>query len=87
MNEDKPLESFRADFPALKNRRSGKPPIYFDNACTSLVPQRVIDAMQDYYTKFPACGGSRSRHWFAEEVNDRIEGNPDKGIKGSRSYH
>ena len=31
-----------------------------------------------------ACSGGRSRHWFAEEVTSRIEGNSDKGIKGSR---
>jgi len=40
--------------------------------------------MNDYYAGFPGCGGARSRHWFAEEVTNRIEGNPDKGIKGSR---
>ncbi len=78
------VASIRQDFPALKNRRNGKPPIYFDSACTTLVPQPVIDALNEYYTGFPGCGGARSRHWFAAEVNDRIEGNPDKGIKGSR---
>jgi cysteine desulfurase/selenocysteine lyase len=78
------LKSTRKDFPALKNRRNGKPPIYFDNACTSLVPKQVIEAIDEYYAKFPACGGWRSRHWFAEEVRSRIEGNPERGIKGSR---
>ncbi len=84
MDNEKFLKSTRKDFPALKNRRNGKPPIYFDNACTSLVPKQVIEAMDEYYTKFPACGGWRSRHWFAEEVRSRIEGNPERGIKGSR---
>jgi cysteine desulfurase/selenocysteine lyase len=82
--DDKWVTAIRKDFPALKNRRHGKPPVYFDNACTTLVPQQVIDALNEYYTSFPGCGGARSRHWFAQEVNDRIEGNPDKGIKGSR---
>jgi cysteine desulfurase/selenocysteine lyase len=41
--------------------------------------------MDDYYRRFPGCGGARSRHWFAREVNDRIEGNPDRGIKGART--
>jgi cysteine desulfurase/selenocysteine lyase len=77
--------SIRKDFPALGTRRNGKPPIYFDNACTSLVPRPVIEAMDKYYTEFPGCGGWRSRHWFSEEVNDLIEGNPEKGIVGSRS--
>ncbi len=78
------VEQIRADFPSLKNLRNGKPPVYFDNACTTLVPQPVIQAMNEYYTGFPGCGGARSRHWFAEEVTDRIEGNEEKGFKGSR---
>jgi cysteine desulfurase/selenocysteine lyase len=84
LGNKKSLDSIRNDFPALKNRRNGKPPIYFDNACTSLVPKQVIEAIDEYYTKFPACGGWRSRHWFAEEVRSRIEGNLERGIKGSR---
>jgi cysteine desulfurase / selenocysteine lyase len=84
LDQDKSLESLREDFPALRRRQNGKPPIYFDNACTTLVPQPVIDAMTEYYTDFPGCGGNRSRHWFAGEVMSRIEGNSQKGIKGSR---
>ena len=79
-----PVENIRRDFPPLNNLRNGKPPVYFDNACTTLVPQSVIDAMTEYYTDFPACGGSRSRHWFAKEVSARIEGDVKKGITGSR---
>ncbi|MDD5339245.1 MAG: aminotransferase class V-fold PLP-dependent enzyme [Dehalococcoidales bacterium] len=84
MDSEKWAEKVRQDFPALKKKRGGKPPIYFDNACTTLVPQTVIDAINDYYTGFPGCAGARSRHWFSQEVNDRIEGNEEKGIKGSR---
>jgi cysteine desulfurase / selenocysteine lyase len=78
------VESLREDFPALQNRRNGKPPIYLDNACTTLVPQPVIEAITKYYSEYPACGGGRSRHWFAQEVTGRIEGNSEKGWKGSR---
>ncbi len=84
MYDAKWVASIRKDFPALKNRRNGKPPIYFDSACTTLVPQAVINALNDYYNGYPGCGGARSRHWFAMEVNDRIEGNEEKDIKGSR---
>jgi cysteine desulfurase/selenocysteine lyase len=84
MNDEKWVKLIREDFPALKSRRNGKPPIYMDSACTTLVPQPVIQVMNDYYTGFSGCGGARSRHWFAEEVMSRIEGNPEKGIKGSR---
>jgi cysteine desulfurase/selenocysteine lyase len=75
-------DSVRRDFPALRTLRNGKPPIYFDNACTTLVPKQVIDAITEYYTEYPGCAGGRSRHWFAEEVTSRIEGNG--GTKGSR---
>jgi cysteine desulfurase/selenocysteine lyase len=78
------LEECRADFPSLKRRRNGQPPIYLDNACTTLVPRPVIDSITQYYTRFPACGGRRSHHWFAEEVTNRIAGNIDEAIKGSR---
>jgi cysteine desulfurase/selenocysteine lyase len=78
------LEWVRKDFPSLKNFQNGFPPVYFDNACNTLVPTRVIEALNEYYNDFPACGEGRSRHWFAQEVTDRIDGNPDRGMKGSR---
>jgi cysteine desulfurase/selenocysteine lyase len=78
------LESTREDFPALRRRRNGNPPIYFDNACTTLVPSQVVEAITEYYNDYPACGERRSRYWFAEDVTSRIEGDVNKGIKGSR---
>ena len=78
------LESIREDFPALKMRRNGGPPVYLDNACTTLVPRQVIEAIAEYYTEYPGCGGGRSRYWFAEEVASRIEGGHGRGIRGSR---
>jgi cysteine desulfurase / selenocysteine lyase len=78
------LEGCREDFPSLERRRNGKPPVYLDNACTTLVPRQVMKSVQDYYMEYPACSGTRSRHWFAGEVSDRIDGNPQKGIEGSR---
>jgi len=78
------LEWVRKDFPSLKNLQNGNPPVYFDNACNTLVPGRVIEAFTEYYNDFPACGEGRSRHWFAQEVTDRIDGNSDRGMKGSR---
>jgi cysteine desulfurase / selenocysteine lyase len=84
MYREKSLESFRKDFPSLKQFRNSKPPVYFDNACTTLVPQSVIETINEYYIKYPGCGGSRSRHWFAGEVVRRIEGEPQNKILGSR---
>jgi len=84
MTQSDLIDTVRDDFPALRRRKNGNPPIYFDNACTTLVPQPIIAAMSEYYTDYPACGGRRSHHWFAEEVTNRIEGNKEKGITGSR---
>jgi cysteine desulfurase/selenocysteine lyase len=78
------LESTREDFPALKRQRNGKPPIYFDNACTTLVPKQVIDEITGYYTQHPGCGEHRSRYWFAKEVAHRIDGGPNAEFGGSR---
>ena len=84
MTSEPSLEWVRKDFPALENCYNGKPPVYFDNACNTLAPRQVIDALNEYYNNFPACGEGRSRHRFAAEVTDRIDGNPDRGMKGSR---
>jgi cysteine desulfurase/selenocysteine lyase len=58
---EKWLHTIREDFPVLKKRRNGKPPVYFDNACTALVPEPVIKAINEYYHKFPACGGGEGK--------------------------
>ncbi|MBA7594043.1 Cysteine desulfurase SufS [subsurface metagenome] len=69
------LKDYRNLFPSLNQERGGLPPIYFDNACMTLKPQPVIDAILDYYNRYPACG-ERSTHWFAAQV--------DKGVEESR---
>jgi cysteine desulfurase/selenocysteine lyase len=84
MNSIESLEECREDFPTLKKLHHGKPPIYLDNACTTLVPRQVIDSIKEYYTDYPGCSSRRSRYWYAEEVTGRIEGNEAQGIKGSR---
>jgi cysteine desulfurase/selenocysteine lyase len=66
------LEKYRADFPVLNQEIEGKPIIYLDNACMTLKPNCVVDAMNDYYTKFSACGG-RSVHKFATRVTVGVE--------------
>ena len=83
-NMNKKIFEAREDFPALKRLRNGKPPIYLDNACTTLVPNQVIDKITEYYTQHPACGEGRSRYWFAKEVSGRIEGSSSGEVKGSR---
>ena len=59
----------REDFPFLLQDPA---PIYFDNACMTLKPRQVIDAVNEYYTFFPVCGG-RSVHSVGMEVTMRME--------------
>lgn len=83
MNQQALPKIYRDDFPSLERQRNEKPPIYLDNACTTLVPRQVIAAINEYYTDFAACGG-RSHHWFADEVTRRIEGNAEMEMEGAR---
>ena len=59
----------REDFPVLKRIINGKPLVYLDSACMSLKPRQVIEAMNEYYEQFPACGG-RSIHRLGEEASN-----------------
>lgn len=43
--------NIRRQFPALQESYNGRPAIFFDNPGGTQVPQRVIDAMIDYYTR------------------------------------
>jgi cysteine desulfurase/selenocysteine lyase len=59
----------RADVPLLDR---DDPPVYFDNACMTLKPQPVIDAVQHYYEQTPVCAG-RSTYRLAGEVGEALE--------------
>ncbi len=62
----------RNDFPALKRTIDGHSPVYLDSACMALKPRQVIDAMNEYYERYPACGG-RSIHTFGREVSEAYD--------------
>jgi cysteine desulfurase/selenocysteine lyase len=61
----------RQDFPILQ-KKSDKPLIYFDNACMTLRPVQVINAIKRYYEEFPACAG-RSHHMLGKLVAEEVE--------------
>jgi cysteine desulfurase/selenocysteine lyase len=73
------VTALRADFPALRRTRRGKPPIYLNNTCMTLRPRSVIDAITRYYEEFPTCGGGRAEgakhlhNWFMEELKEHEE--------------
>ncbi len=64
-------QKIRPDFPALWKKWNGKYPIYFDNACMTLKPKQVMDAMNEYYNEYPVCGG-RSIHKMAKKVDEKV---------------
>ena len=66
------VSRIREDFAVLRKDFGGKPPIYFDNACQTLRPRQVSEAVMEYYDSFPACAG-RSVHKLATEVSLRCD--------------
>ena len=61
------ITKIRQDFPIFSNKG-----VYFDNACQSLRPQSVIDAITEYYRDYSACGG-RSNHHLAANVTQKCD--------------
>lgn len=73
------VQSIRADFPALAERVAGRPVTYLDNACMTLKPRAVIDAVVGYYTKASGCHG-RSDHTFGQRATELYD-NARTGIR------
>jgi len=66
------IEKIRKDFPSLQQKINGKPIIYFDNACVTLRPRQVVEAMNEYYLKYPSCAG-RTIHKFGKMVTEKCQ--------------
>ena len=62
------FESVRKDFPTMRTDKG----VYLDSSCQSLRPDSVIEAVTEYYEKYPVCGG-RSVHHLANEVSIRVD--------------
>lgn len=72
MNVDK----IRKDFPILKDDKI----VYFDNACMSLKPVQVVEAMNKYYLEFPGCAG-RSMHKIGKRTEEEYAKAREKAAK------
>lgn len=66
------VSSFREQFPALDQKIHGTPLHYFDNAATTLKPQPVIDAIQQYNSHDTA-NVHRGLHTLSARATDRYE--------------
>ncbi len=64
------VEAVRKDFPSLEQQVKGRAPVYFDNACMTLKPRQVVEAMNEYYFKHPSCH-NRAVHAFGERTTQR----------------
>ena len=62
------FKELRNDFPTLCGDAT---PTYLDNACVTLKPKSVIDAIHHYYTETPGCGG-RSVHRYGTAVSKSV---------------
>lgn len=71
------VNKIRRDFPLLQKKFDGKPFVYFDNACTTLRPKQVMEAMDDYYYNYPSCG-TRSIHKLSHLVTIKVEETREK---------
>jgi cysteine desulfurase/selenocysteine lyase len=66
------VEEIRKQFPVLHQQVNGRDLVYFDNAATNQKPQRVIDALVDYYTGYNA-NIHRGIHTLAEKATKAYE--------------
>ncbi len=57
-----------------------KDAVYLDSACQSLRPQPVIDALNEYYTKFNSCGG-RSKYQWGRITEEKVTSARTKTLK------
>jgi cysteine desulfurase/selenocysteine lyase len=66
------INDIRSQFPILHQDVNGKPLVYFDNAATTQKPQRVIDALNKYYSLDNA-NIHRAAHTLASRSTEYFE--------------
>jgi len=71
------VENVRKDFPILQRKVHGKRLVYLDNAATTQKPRRVIDALNDYYSRYNS-NVHRSVHTLGEEATEAYESSREK---------
>ena len=71
------VERVRADFPILEREIDGQPLVYLDNAATSQTPERVIDAISEYYRSYNA-NVHRGIHQLSQESSIAYEDAHDR---------
>jgi len=70
------VDEVRGDFPVLDREVDGEELVYLDNAATSQKPERVIDAVCDFYRTHNA-NVHRGLHTLSQEASEAYEGAHD----------
>ncbi len=68
----KVMTAIKEQFPILNQEVNGKALVYFDNAATVQKPQRVIDAITQYYTLYNS-NIHRGAHFLANKATEHYE--------------
>src|SRR5512136_189822 len=63
------VEKIRRDFPIFELKTGERPVVYMDSANMSLKPRQVVEAMDEYYLKYPSSAG-RSLHKLSAKVEE-----------------
>ncbi|MDP4818616.1 MAG: cysteine desulfurase [Flavobacteriales bacterium] len=66
------MRELKTQFPALNQTVYGRPLVYLDNAATTQKPQRVIDSISEYYSKWNA-NIHRGAHYLANASTEKFE--------------
>ena len=66
------MRELRTQFPALNQTVHGRQLVYLDNAATTQKPQRVIDSISEYYSKWNA-NIHRGAHYLANASTEKFE--------------
>jgi cysteine desulfurase/selenocysteine lyase len=66
------MKELKNQFPTLNQTVHGRPLVYLDNAATTQKPQRVIDSVTEYYTKWNA-NIHRGAHFLANASTEKFE--------------
>lgn len=83
------VERIREDFPSLERTVDAETPlVYLDNAATTLTPEPVLDAMEEYYREYNA-NVHRGLHQLSQEASVAYEEAHDRiatfvGASGGR---
>jgi cysteine desulfurase family protein (TIGR01976 family) len=65
------VDALRTEFPALRREQDGRPVVFLDGPGGTQVPQRVIDAVSDYYTHANAnSGGAFTTSELTDAMNE-----------------